>query len=246
MNSHKDRFYPESRFGGFTDVDGTIAFYARVRSLVNPTSVVLDVGCGRGAYVDDPVPFRRDLRVLKGKVGRVIGLDVDSAGAGSPFLDEFRLFDGGEWPVDANSVDLVLADCVLEHVSDPPPFFRNAHRTLRDEGVLCIRTTNAWSYVALMARLVPNRFHARVTARVQERRKTEDVFPTFYRCNTVPRLRRALAAAGFDAVVYGYEAEPSYLEFSRLAYAIGVIHQRLAPFLIRPVIHAFARRVSTE
>lgn len=41
-------YYPESRFGGFTDVDGTVAFYTRVQSLVEAGSVVLDVGCGRG------------------------------------------------------------------------------------------------------------------------------------------------------------------------------------------------------
>ena len=47
----RERFYPESRFGGFTDVDGTIAFYARVHSQLTPSSVVLDVGCGRGGAV---------------------------------------------------------------------------------------------------------------------------------------------------------------------------------------------------
>jgi SAM-dependent methyltransferase len=243
--THKERFYPESRFGGFTDVDGTIAFYARVQALVVPSFVVLDVGCGRGAYAEDPVGIRRDLRVFKGRVARVIGIDVDPAGATNPFLDEFRVLGGGEWPVPESSVDLVVADCVIEHVADPPSFFQNAHRALRPGGALCIRTTNAWSYVALAARLVPNRHHARVTARVQECRKAEDVFPTLYRCNSVPKLRRALRDNGFEGVAYGYEAEPSYLEFCRLAYGLGVLHQRLAPRFFRPVLHAFGRARKT-
>jgi len=41
--------------------------------------------------------------------------------------------------------------------------------------------------------------------------------------------------------VYGYEAEPSYLNFSKLVYAFGVLHQRLAPGFIRPALFAFAR-----
>ena len=49
-----ERFYPETTFGGFTRVDGTMAFYLRVRSLLCPDSVVLDVGCGRGEYGEDP------------------------------------------------------------------------------------------------------------------------------------------------------------------------------------------------
>ena len=38
------RFYPESRFGGFTDIDGTVAFYSRVNALVKPLYVVVDFG----------------------------------------------------------------------------------------------------------------------------------------------------------------------------------------------------------
>ena len=51
----KERFYPESRFGGFTDIDGTVVFYLRVNSLINASSTVLDFGCGRGAYDEDTV-----------------------------------------------------------------------------------------------------------------------------------------------------------------------------------------------
>ena len=68
-----------------------------------------------------------------------------------------------------------------------------------------------------------------MVGRAQEARKAVDVFPTVYACNTTGKLRRALHAFGFDAVVYGYEAEPRYFEFSRPLYAIAVMHQRFAP-----------------
>jgi hypothetical protein len=48
---------------------------------------------------------------------------------------------------------------------------------------------------------------------------------------------------GFEHVVYGYEAEPSYLSFSKFAYALGVLHQKLAPGFLRPAIFAFGRLV---
>lgn len=238
----KSIFYPESRFGGFTDVDGTIAFYFRVNALLEPSYAVLDVGCGRGKYQDDAVPIRRALRNLKGKADWVIGLDVDEAGNENPFLDEFRRIDGDRWPVEDGSIDLLVCDYVIEHLEEPEQFFAEARRVLRVGGHICIRTPNAWSYVAVAARLVPNRLHARVTRKVQIGRKEEDVFPTFYRCNSIPKLRSALARHGFDAVVRGYGGEPAYLSFSRFAYWLGVMYERHVPGPMRSAVFAFARR----
>ena len=142
--SFKESFYPESRFGGFTDLDGTIAFYLRVSALLEPSSVVLDFGCGRGCYVDDPFPIHRQLRSFQGRAQRVIGMDVDEGAAANPFLDEFHLLTGEAWPLDDDSVDLCVCDNVLEHVERPAPFFSEARRVLRKGGYLCIRTPNAW------------------------------------------------------------------------------------------------------
>lgn len=241
-----ESFYPESRFGGFTDLDGTITFYTRVQALVEPHFVVLDVGCGRGKSHEDPVRIRRELRAFRGKAKRVIGLDVDGAGADNPGLDEFHLLEGDAWPLPDASVDLCLSDMVLEHVEHPDRFFAEARRVLRDGGYLCLRTPNAWHYTALISRLVPNRLHARVVSRVQRGRKSEDVFPTLYRCNTRGRLRRLLAGQGFDAVVYAYEAEPAYLAFSKPAYFLGVLWQKLAPGFLRSVLLGFARLAERE
>src|SRR5690349_7094694 len=70
-------FYPERAFGGFSDVDGTVTFYTRVNSLIDPAFRIVDFGCGRGAHSEDAVALRRDLRSFKGRVETVIGLDVD-------------------------------------------------------------------------------------------------------------------------------------------------------------------------
>lgn len=236
-----ERFYPESRFGGFTDIDGTVAFYLRVNALAASKDSVLDFGCGQGTYANDPVPTRLGLRILKGKVAKVIGVDVDPSAAENPFLDEFRpLHPGDRWPVDAGAADLVLCDNVLEHLPDPASNFREARRVLRPGGYLCIRTPNVFSYFGLASRLVPNKHHEAVLKVVQRGR--EDCFPTLYRANTVWALRRMMRQHGFDHVVYGYEAEPSYLHFSRLAYALGVLHQKFAPRAIRPAIFAFGQK----
>jgi SAM-dependent methyltransferase len=242
--SYQESFYPESRFGGFTDVDGTIVFFTRVNALIEPHFHVLDVGCGRGARADDPVAVRRKLVNLKGKVKKLTGIDVDPAAAVNPFIDEFRRIEGGVWPLKDRSVDLIVCDNVLEHVEDPATFFSELGRVLRGGGYVCVRTPNARGYVALAAKLVPDKHHGRVKAVVQEERnREEDVFPTRYRCNTVPKILSMMKKIRCDAVVYAYEAEPSYLSFSRVAYWLGTVHRKLAPGFFKAAIFAFGKKM---
>lgn len=237
------RFHPEAEFGGFTDIDSTVIFYARAQQLLSPDTTAIDVGCGRGTQGDDPVRFRRELRILRGKCRHVIGIDVDPTGAGNPFVDDFRLIEpSGRWPLEDSSADFAVADFVLEHVTDPDLFFGQAARVLRPGGVLAIRTINAWSYVGLVSRFVPDGLHTNLLRGVQPDRQARDVFPTPYRCNSVPRLRRALALYGFEAAVYCLEAEPAYLRFSPALYALGLAHRRLAPSWLRVGLIAWARR----
>ena len=235
-------FYPESQFGGFADIDGTIAFYLRVHSLTTPSSVLLDFGCGCGAYANDPIPIRRQLRIFRSKVARVIGLDVDQAGRFNPFIDEFRpVVVGQPRPAEGKSVDIMISDSVMEHLPDPEFFFSESKRVLRPGGYLCIRTTNLLSYVGIIARLIPNLYHRLILRIAQPGRKEEDIFPTLYRCNTVFQLRKWMRKYGFDHVCYGYEAAPSYLNFSKILYALGVLHQKYAPGFIKPTIFAYGR-----
>ena len=237
-----DSWYPERSFGGFTHVDGTVAFYSRINAVVDPTSIVLDIGCGRGAASEDPVPWRRELQILRGRCARVIGADVDPAAADNPAIDEFHLIENGIIPLPDESVDVAYADFVVEHVTDVDVFFAECARVLKRGGSLFIRTPNVWSYMGVVSRLVPDRFHARVLARLQPTRRSEDVFPTVYRCNTRGTLRRALERQHLLCVVQTHEPEPAYLSFSRFFYALGVMYERYAPRAIRRTLLAYARK----
>ena len=240
MSSQK-YFYPESKFGGYTDIDGTVAFFLRVNALLGPDSVVLDLGCGRGKAIEDSCDTRRELRTFRNKVKKVIGLDVDPVSAENPLIDEFVLIDSDRWQLEESSVDLILCDNVLEHVENPERFFNEIKRVLKSGGHLCIRTPNRWGYVAIVSSLIPNRFHGHVVSRAQENRKEEDVFPTYYRCNSIGAIRKTMKKCGFTAVVYGFESEPSYFSFSRITYFFAVLHQRFAPRFLRLAIFAFGK-----
>jgi SAM-dependent methyltransferase len=237
-----DAFYPEVRFGGFTHLDGTIAFYVRINELINSESVVLDMGCGRGAWTEDPVRVRRELHTLRGKCKWVIGSDPDPAAAGNPSLHEFRTIQSDTWPIKDQEIDVCICDNVVEHVGNPGVFFRESARVTKKGGYIAIRTPNLFSYFGIASKLLRNP-RARLRYATQDDRMAEDVFPVFYRCNTRKRLQRVLTECGFDAYVYGYEAEPPYLSFSLFAYRFGVLHQRLAPEALKIGLVAFAQKL---
>ena len=240
----KLHYYPESRFGDFSDIDQLVVFYTRVHALLQPSHTVLEIGCGRGKHADERSEMRRRLKILNNACAKVIGIDVDPGAAENPFIDEFHLVDPeSSWPLQDASIDLAVSDYVLEHVDDPDAFFAECHRVLRPGGYLCLRTTNAASYFGVVARLTPNRLHASIVQRVYLNPRPErDVFPIRYRCNTVPKVRKTLDRHGFDHCVYGYQSDPAHFGFSRTLYRLGVLHQRFAPRNIRTAIFIFAQR----
>lgn len=239
------RLYPETDVGGFSREDKTIEFYSRVSALVDADSVVLDLGAGRGGFMDGPDSYLRRLQLLRGRVAKVIGVDVDPVVKENPSVDEAVVWTPGT-PIDVPdaSVDLVLSDYTFEHLDDPVAVAAELHRIVRPGGWVCARTPNKWGYIALGARAVPNRLHARALTRLQPGvRAARDVFPTRYRANTLGDVRRAFPEPQWTVTGYTVNGEPVYFGRSRAlvysVYAVShVLPQRLGAmylFFIRKV-----------
>lgn len=240
-----ERSYPEIRFGGFTEVDGAVKFFTRVQALLDPEGRAIDLGCGRAAYQEDSCATRRELRIMQGKCKHVIGLDLDEAASSNPYMDEFHLLEGpsARWPVTDESVQLIVCDHVMEHVEDPKHLLSEAYRVLQPGGYLCMRTPNRWGYVAWVAILTPKRLQKRVVGVAQSTRKSEDVFPVQYRCNTRRKMLKMMRAAGFsDVAVTPTESEPAYWSFSRILFRLMAILHRLTPRLFMNSLHGWGRK----
>jgi arsenite methyltransferase len=112
---------------------------------LKPGDVVLDLGSGAG--FDCLVAARK-----VGAAGRVIGVDMTDAmlekaqanarKAGLAQV-EFRKGDLEALPIDEQSVDVVLSNCVLNLVPDKDQAFREIHRVLKVGGRLSI-SDMAW------------------------------------------------------------------------------------------------------
>jgi SAM-dependent methyltransferase len=188
-----------------------VAFYGRVQALLEeiPEPItILEFGAGRGRVADDPVPYRRKLQQLQGPGRTVIGVDVDPVVTSNPRVDDGRVIVDGRIPVEDASVDLVVSDWTFEHVDDAETAARELDRVLKPGGWICATTPNKWGYIALGARLVPNRLHVGALKKLQPGKEEVDTFPTRYRMNTKRDLQRLFPAPRWSFHAYTVDAEP--------------------------------------
>lgn len=236
------RIFPEFEAGGFGRHDPTVEFYGRVNALLEPDAVVVDFGAGRGQFMDGRDSYQRRLQSLRSKVRRVVGVDVDPAVRSNPAVDEALVWQPGT-PIDLDdeSVDLIVSDYTFEHIDDPSVVVRELDRILKPGGWVCARTPNRRGFIAIGARLVPNRYHARMLRTLETNRKEKDVFPTRYHLNTRGQVRRAFPASDWE--VHGFAmGEPCYVGDSRaLTYLMfGLL--RILPMRLQPMQLFFIRK----
>jgi SAM-dependent methyltransferase len=235
--------YPEVTAGGYTHVDGTVEFYQRVNALLTGNMTVLDFGAGRGKFLEDPIPYRRELQGLRTKVATLIGIDVDEVVLQNPAVTTAHVITPG-WPLPLQdeSVDLVVSDWTFEHVTDPEWAGRELDRVLRPGGWICARTPNRWGYIGIGARLIPNRFHVALLRRLQPHKAAIDTFPTSYRMNTLKKLRSLFPPAAYEHCTYVMNSEPDYVGSSPLAWHIMRAAFRLLPTRLGGILCVFVRK----
>lgn len=231
----------ENMVGRFTDNDGTIDFYLRINSLINKESVVLDLGAGRAAwYEDDDCTIRRDIRLLKGKVKHLIAADIDDSVLQNRSSDDQLVIKDGILDVEPNSIDLIVADYVLEHIDSPTDFYRQVNRCMKSGGWFCARTPHKYSYVALGGAIIKNSLHSKLLRSIQPKRKEIDVFPTHYRLNRMRDIRATFQ--GWEDFSFIYRTDPAYFFGNKNVYALQSTLHRLLPAFASGNLFVFARK----
>ncbi|MGD1036875.1 MAG: methyltransferase domain-containing protein [Roseiarcus sp.] len=242
--SFQQQFYTEIGAGGFTRIDGTVAFYQRVNSLLKKEAVLLDYGAGRGAWhMEDSCEYRRSLRNFRSRTACVIGVDVDEAVMQNPTLDEAHVFNPNDrLPLSDASIDIIVSDFVFEHISDPAQTASELDRVLKPGGWLCARTPNRYGYIALSNLLAPEAIRKRVLNIAQPSRKEEDVFPAVYFMNSFRALLKWFPSARFEHFSYSWDAEPGYHANNKILFRSMKIVHYITPPSLRSTLMIFIRK----
>lgn len=208
----QDRLYPDN-----TSRDPVARFYRSLDRLLGQETQVLDVGAGAG----EENPY-----ALKGRVGRLIGIDMDPRVGKNPLLTAGLVGDCGTLPFKDNSFDLAFSIYVLEHIERPSTLVAEMRRVLRPGGLFVALTPSKFHYVSMIAACTPTWFHKWINRR--RGRKEQDTFPTQYKLNSRGAIERHFGGQGFETVEFDwFEVQPNYLMFSTPSFLMGAAYERI-------------------
>lgn len=186
--------------------------------LINESSVVLDVGCGR------IFPLAAYLLQCGADVHGIDPMVVPEA---IPPGVTVKHGTAEHIPYPDDTFDVLTSRSVLEHLKRPVAAFREFHRVLKPGGVLVFVTPSKYDYVSLIARIVPNSLHARMIG-LLEGREEASTFPTYYRANSARQISQIAARTGFGVEKLEYVNHyPYLLTFSPLLCRVVIAYDEL-------------------
>lgn len=195
-----------------------------VRDKAKNVHTWLDVGCGHHLLV----PWKEEEeKNLVDSIPMLIGIDADlDSVMRHRSLKNVVCGNIRELPFQANLFQLVTANMVVEHLDRPLEQFEEIHRVLSPGGRFVFHTPNAFGYPVLISRLMPERMKKRLALYIEGRGEV-DVFPAYYRANTLGQVQMIANRVGFAIEEFRYVSSvPALSKFPGL-FLIELLYLRL-------------------
>ena len=148
-----------------------------MRHYLKPNFEILDAGAG---------PFTKPAYDFGNFVKTIIGIDMDPSVKQNGLLNEAYIGNLDSLPFENNRFDLIFTRYVLEHLENPIKVINEFNRVLRPNGIVALMTPCKWSYVCLVSRVTPPRFHnCYKNLRGFDK---HSLYPTYYRANSAKTI----------------------------------------------------------
>ncbi|MDP2873750.1 MAG: class I SAM-dependent methyltransferase [bacterium] len=173
--------------------------------------VLLNVGCGSKSV----------LLPLYHKFSKVIGLDIDrEALARHQGLTDRLVGTAENIPLPESSVDIVVTEWVLEHLTNPTQTFTEISRVLKPGGFFLFLTPNLYSPVIMGGKILKSLFGEKVVSQLVfflTRRTADETFCHHYLVNTRRQLQNLGQSVGLVLVKLELvPGLPGYLRWSKI------------------------------
>jgi ubiquinone/menaquinone biosynthesis C-methylase UbiE len=166
-------------------------YYETLRRVLNGRRDWLELGCGHQVFADWMTSEQDDVVATR----RVIGIDLDWDGLRKhPAITRKVFGDLRRLPIQSESMDVVTANMVVEHLDDPTTVLKEAYRVLRPGGVFVFHTPSYFHWVTRVSANAPERLK-KFAISMLDGRSAADVFPTYHRLNTAEAIQRHADAA---------------------------------------------------
>ena len=172
-----------SRFQYFSP---EVYYETAVQQIVGEGRSWIDIGGGHARFLSND-----NLAVLLSRsCRRLVAVDPSDNVHSNPyvqervqaFLEDYRA---------AEPFDVATAHMVIEHVAKPEEFVASLARVLKPGGMAILLTVDNWAPITIVSRFTPFGFHVFVE-KFLWKSKNKDTFPTVYKMNTQPDLRRLM------------------------------------------------------
>lgn len=189
-----------------------------VEQYLFPSAVLLDTGCGSGK--ETPLDYSQRVRLA-------IGVDISKSVLENNNFHQKIIANVEQIPLENNYANIILCQELIEHLLNPDKFFREVSRILRKSGIFIMMTPNLWGWRSLISRLTPYSFHRRMNKQLYDI-EDADVFPTYYRANTLFTVQRLLKKYGMKMVKCEFfEPSPRTLTFSAVTTYGEIMYTKL-------------------
>jgi len=203
-------------------------YQAVLDGLVVRDTVWLDLGCGKRICSDEDLN-----QGLPRRARFVVGVDLDPGLGQHSSIGNLLRCDASALPFRDGAFTLVTSSFVLEHLERPNEVFKEIARVCRPGARFVVCTPNLFNYGMLVAAMTPYRFHlwfkkvSYYLARGEWTEHDEDMFPTFYRANSVGRLRQLVQQAAFRVERLERVAMAHSFGFVKPLYIASLLFERL-------------------